>query len=112
MSAASVTPAVKVAATQARLKILTMAAGDSQSPVHGATPEELDFKDGKVFRKASPDKSISFTEIWRGKEIDLSKPRETLNQSRMQRSFPLIPSEPYLPKFPSIRSSVRFESGV
>ena len=63
MSAASVTPAVKVAATQARLKILTMAAGDSQSPVHGATPEELDFKDGKVFRKAAPDKSVSFTEI-------------------------------------------------
>ncbi len=63
MSAASVTPAVKAAATQARLKLLTVAAGDSQSPMHGANADELDFKDGKVFRKSSPDKSESFTAI-------------------------------------------------
>ncbi|MGH9529719.1 MAG: xanthine dehydrogenase family protein molybdopterin-binding subunit [Terriglobales bacterium] len=63
MSAASVTPAVKAAATQARLKILTMAANDPQSSLHGADVEELDFKDGKVFRKSSPDQAESFTAI-------------------------------------------------
>ncbi len=63
MSAASVTPAVKAAATQARLKILTMAANDAQSSLRGANVEELEFKDGKVFRKASPDKSEKFTAI-------------------------------------------------
>ncbi len=47
MSAASVTPAVQAAATQARQKLLEIAAADAQSPLHGAAPEDLDFKDGK-----------------------------------------------------------------
>lgn len=63
MSAASVTPAVKAAAMQARLKLLTLAASDSQSPVHGATAEELDFKDGKIFRKSSPENSESLAAL-------------------------------------------------
>ncbi|MGH9511122.1 MAG: xanthine dehydrogenase family protein molybdopterin-binding subunit [Terriglobales bacterium] len=63
MSAASVTPAVKAAAAQARLKILTMASADLQSPVHGAATEDLDFKDGKIFRKSSPDQSETFVAV-------------------------------------------------
>lgn len=47
-SAASVTPAVQAAAKQAQLKLLTAAAGDTGSPLHGAQADELEFKNGRI----------------------------------------------------------------
>jgi xanthine dehydrogenase YagR molybdenum-binding subunit len=53
-TAASVTPAVQAAAKQAQLKLLTAAAGDTGSPLHGAQPDQLDFKNGRIIRKGEP----------------------------------------------------------
>jgi xanthine dehydrogenase YagR molybdenum-binding subunit len=60
-SAASVTPAVRVAAQQARLKLFSMASNDPQSPLQGANSEGIDFKDGKLFLKSDPSKAEDFT---------------------------------------------------
>lgn len=62
-SAASVTPAVQAAAQQARLKLLTLATRDAASHFHGASTEELDFKNGNIFRKSTPDTSEKFTTL-------------------------------------------------
>jgi xanthine dehydrogenase YagR molybdenum-binding subunit len=56
-TAASVCPAVYDAAAQAKLKLAQLAIGDAQSPLHGATAEDFDIKDGKVYLKSAPDKS-------------------------------------------------------
>jgi xanthine dehydrogenase YagR molybdenum-binding subunit len=56
-TAASVCPAVYDAAAQAKLKLAQLAMADAQSPFHGATAEDLDTKDGKLFLKSSPEKS-------------------------------------------------------
>lgn len=56
-TAASTCPAVYDAAAQARQKLMQMAVADAQSPLHGATPEDLDTKDGKLFLKSTPSKS-------------------------------------------------------
>ena len=53
-TAASLMPAVQAAAKQAQLKLLTAAAGDTGSPVHGTSPDQLDFKNGRIIRKGEP----------------------------------------------------------
>jgi xanthine dehydrogenase YagR molybdenum-binding subunit len=58
--AASLTPAVLAAAEQAQLKLLTAVAGDTGSPLHGAQPDELEFKNGRIMRKGQPDSGESF----------------------------------------------------
>jgi xanthine dehydrogenase YagR molybdenum-binding subunit len=63
MSTASVGPAVQQAAIQARQKLLQMAIDDPRSPAHGATLEETDFKDGKIFLKSTPSKGESYTAL-------------------------------------------------
>jgi xanthine dehydrogenase YagR molybdenum-binding subunit len=50
-SAASVMPAVEAAAQQARLKLFALMAGDASTPFHGAQPEDLEFKGGKIYLK-------------------------------------------------------------
>ena len=62
-TAASVCPAVYDAAAQARLKLAQLAAADAQSPFHGATAEDLDTKDGKLFLKSSPQKTESIAAL-------------------------------------------------
>ncbi len=62
-TAASVGPAVQAAAQQAVLKLVTLEIGNAASPFHGALPEELDFKDGKLFRKSAPANGVAFTQI-------------------------------------------------
>jgi xanthine dehydrogenase YagR molybdenum-binding subunit len=62
-TAASVCPAVYDAAIQAKLKLAQLAIADAQSPLHGATAEDLDTKDGKLFLKSSPDKSETITAL-------------------------------------------------
>ncbi len=62
-TAATVSPAVQAAAQQAVLKLATLEVGNSESPFHGAQPEELDFRGGKLFRKTAPAKGVAFTEV-------------------------------------------------
>jgi len=62
-TAASVCPAVYEAALQAKLKLAQLAVADAQSPLHGATAEDLDTKDGKLFLKSSPEKSEAITAL-------------------------------------------------
>jgi xanthine dehydrogenase YagR molybdenum-binding subunit len=63
MSTASVTPAVQEAAEKARIALINMAVGDAKSPVHGVAIDEVDFKDGKIFRKSAPGSGEKFTEL-------------------------------------------------
>ena len=60
MSTASVTPAVHDAAMQARNNLLTLAASDPQSPVHGVAADQIDFSNGKLSAKSSPGKQEDF----------------------------------------------------
>jgi xanthine dehydrogenase YagR molybdenum-binding subunit len=62
-TAASVCPAVYDAAIQAKLKLAQLAVADTQSPLHGATPEDLQTKDGKLFLKSDPQKSETITTL-------------------------------------------------
>ena len=62
-TAASVCPGVYDAATQAKLKLIQLAIADAQSPLHGATAEDIHTKDGKLFLKSNPEKSETFTAI-------------------------------------------------
>lgn len=63
MTVSSVTPAVQQAAMQARQKLLQMAADDTQSPVHGARPEDVDFSGGRIFLKSEPGKGEDYTAL-------------------------------------------------
>jgi xanthine dehydrogenase YagR molybdenum-binding subunit len=63
MSTASVGPAVQQGAIQVRQKLFEMAMSDSHSPLHGATLDDIDFKDGKLFLKSAPAKSERYTAL-------------------------------------------------
>ena len=63
MSTASVTPAVKAAAEQARQKLIALAIGDRQSPVYGASAENVDFTDGKLVLRSSPSQSEPYAAL-------------------------------------------------
>jgi xanthine dehydrogenase YagR molybdenum-binding subunit len=62
-TAASVCPAVYDAASQAKLKLAQLAVADAKSSFHGANAEDLDTKDGKIFRKSAPDQSEEITAL-------------------------------------------------
>ena len=62
-STASVTPAVREAAMQARLKLATLAVNDPGSPVHGLSTMQIDFRDGRLFNKGMPTQGESFADL-------------------------------------------------
>jgi xanthine dehydrogenase YagR molybdenum-binding subunit len=62
-TAASVCPGVYDAAIQAKLKLAQLAVADAQSPLHGATAEDLETKDGKLYLKSDPAKSEPITAL-------------------------------------------------
>jgi len=62
-TAASVCPGVYDAAMQAKLKLAQLAVADAQSPLHGATAEDIETKDGKLCLKTNPEKSESITTL-------------------------------------------------
>jgi xanthine dehydrogenase YagR molybdenum-binding subunit len=62
-SAASVCPAVQDAAKQAKLKAATMAVGDAQSPLHGASTTEVEVDGGRVFLKSDKAKGEDLTAL-------------------------------------------------
>ena len=51
---------IQAAARQAQLKLLTAVAADTGSPLHGAQPGELEFKNGRIMRKGQPESGESF----------------------------------------------------
>jgi xanthine dehydrogenase YagR molybdenum-binding subunit len=63
MSTASITPAVKAAAEQARGKLIALAVADPASPLHGGQPADVDFQDGKLMLKSDRAKAESFVSI-------------------------------------------------
>jgi xanthine dehydrogenase YagR molybdenum-binding subunit len=63
MSTASIAPAVKVAAENARQKLIALATADQSSPLYGARPEEVTFGGGRVTLKSDPRKSETFAAI-------------------------------------------------
>ncbi len=62
-SAASVGPAIQAACTQAKLKVGDLAIGDAQSPVHGALPQDVTVKGGRVYLTAEPNKGEELTAL-------------------------------------------------
>lgn len=74
-SAASVIPAVTAACKQAQLKAGDLAIGDSQSPVHGALPEDVTVTNGRIFLKKDPSRGEAVTALLArngGKPIETS----------------------------------------
>ncbi len=63
MSTASIAPAVQLAAEEVKRKIVALALADAASPVHGARPEDVEFKDAKLVLKTDPSKSEAFVSI-------------------------------------------------
>ncbi len=63
MTAASVMPAVQSAALKARLELFKLAIDDEDSPVYRLRADEVDLQDGKIFRKASPGRAESYTDL-------------------------------------------------
>jgi xanthine dehydrogenase YagR molybdenum-binding subunit len=53
-SAASVSPAVRDAASQARARLIELALTDSGSPLHGAAPDDVTVVDGWVVSRSDP----------------------------------------------------------
>jgi xanthine dehydrogenase YagR molybdenum-binding subunit len=62
-SAASIGPAIKDAAMQAKLKLAQIAIDDPKSPLHGAAVADIASKDGALFLKSSPGTSESYSAI-------------------------------------------------
>ena len=62
-SAASVTPAVKDAAGQAKLKLAELAVGQEASPLHGMKAGDMDARGGQLISKSDPSKTDTFAAI-------------------------------------------------
>jgi xanthine dehydrogenase YagR molybdenum-binding subunit len=65
MSTASIGPAVKAAAENARGKLIALAVADQSSPLYGAHQEEIAFEDGRVRLKSNSRNSETFAAILR-----------------------------------------------
>jgi xanthine dehydrogenase YagR molybdenum-binding subunit len=63
MTMASVGPAVHEACVAARRKVLALARGDGNSPLHGAADDAVGFGDGRIFRRGDPSAGESYREI-------------------------------------------------
>src|SRR3978361_797030 len=62
-STASVTPAVKEAAGQAKLKLAELAIAQEASPLHGMKAGDMEAKGGSLVSKSNPSKSDTFAAI-------------------------------------------------
>jgi xanthine dehydrogenase YagR molybdenum-binding subunit len=60
---ASVGSAVKLAGLDARANVVAIAIADPHSPLAGATPEQIDAKDGRLFLKAQPERGETYAAI-------------------------------------------------
>ncbi len=80
MTVASVGSAVWEASLAARAKVLGLAAGDADSPLHGATDDGVDAADGRLFRKGEPSRGESYADILRRNG---QKPVEVTHESKL-----------------------------
>jgi xanthine dehydrogenase YagR molybdenum-binding subunit len=62
-STASVAPAIEDAAKQLKLKMIQLAINDGQSPLHGASATDVDWKDGSIFVNSAPAKNETFSAL-------------------------------------------------
>jgi xanthine dehydrogenase YagR molybdenum-binding subunit len=71
-STASVSPAVRDAALQALLKIAQMASDDSNSPLNGVKPSDVEARNGMLSAKGNPNKSVPLITVLKngGKTIE------------------------------------------
>jgi xanthine dehydrogenase YagR molybdenum-binding subunit len=60
---ASVGSAVKLAALDARAKVVQLAIADARSPLAGAAPDAIDAGDGRLFLKADPTRGETYAAI-------------------------------------------------
>jgi xanthine dehydrogenase YagR molybdenum-binding subunit len=68
MTTASVGSAVHEACLAARAKLLALASDDRRSPLRGASEEEVEFEDGRIFLKGDPSRGEGYDEIlWRNR---------------------------------------------
>lgn len=65
MSTASVGPAVKAAAEDARSKLIALAIADRVSPLYGARPGDIELVDGKLARKTDSSRNEPFASVLR-----------------------------------------------
>jgi xanthine dehydrogenase YagR molybdenum-binding subunit len=63
MTMASLGPAVHEACLAARRRVLELARGDGNSPLHGAADDAVGFADGRIFRTDDPAAGESYGEI-------------------------------------------------
>ncbi|HTU33011.1 MAG TPA: xanthine dehydrogenase family protein molybdopterin-binding subunit [Candidatus Acidoferrum sp.] len=63
MTVASISPVIQKAAEEVRSKLLQMAAADAQSPLDGAAPNDIGFKDGRLFLKSAPAKGENYSAL-------------------------------------------------
>jgi len=63
MLTASVASAIKVAALDARRKVIARALADQASPLHGASPTQISAADGRLFVTADPTRGETYAAI-------------------------------------------------
>lgn len=63
MTVASVSSAVHAAGQALQLKLIGIAAADPRSPLHGATPDEVDADDGWLFMRQDPERRERMSSI-------------------------------------------------
>ncbi|MFN2459983.1 MAG: xanthine dehydrogenase family protein molybdopterin-binding subunit [Candidatus Velthaea sp.] len=86
---ASVGSAIKLAALDARAKVAALAASDAASPLHGASPEAVAAKDGRLFLKDQPARGETYAAILARHNVDAieghgdAKPGEETKQYAM-----------------------------
>src|SRR5476649_560922 len=68
---ASVGSAVKLAALNARAKVAALAIADPASPLHGASPDAVDAKDGRIFLKDQPSRGETYATILTRAKTDI-----------------------------------------
>jgi xanthine dehydrogenase YagR molybdenum-binding subunit len=78
MTVASVGSAVREAAIAARDRVLSIAQGDAQSPLHQATTDKVDAADGRLFLTADSTRGETYVEILkRGKKESVDVTHES-----------------------------------
>ena len=103
-TAASVCPGVYDAAIQARLKLAQLAVADTQSPLHGATAEDIRTKDCRIFLKSDPQKSESITALIARNGNTPVEATATSEMPKDRDSFSSHSWAPYSPKWPSTQT--------
>ena len=69
MGAGSTTAGVDAACRELRKKLIMAAVGDDKSPLSGASPENVDVKNGKMFVKSDPTKAETYVDLMKRQKM-------------------------------------------